>query len=154
MGWLTPNSIRQTDGSWKIKSDSDILIPEWQFPNYSGMVQLATSLGSLLATAEALTVDAALESITPTWKVDPILYVKVSGAGGLADDLKVITASAAFVGKLLLLEMANAGIITMINAAGLLTGGANFTLDSIYDRMLMHCIAANSWVCLSKISNA
>ena len=153
MGWLTQNAIRQSDGTWKIKSDSDPLLPEWQFPNYSGMVQLATSLGSLLATAEALTVDAALESITPTWKVDPILVVAVSGAGGLADDLKQITVSAAFIGKLIVLKGAGAGDITVKNGAPMKTG-SDFILNSVYDLGIYEVIAANTVLEWTRKSNA
>ena len=42
-GWLTSNSLKQPDGSYKIVSDGDSLLPVWQFPARNGFVPLTVN---------------------------------------------------------------------------------------------------------------
>lgn len=151
IGWLTPNAIKQTDGTYKIKSDGDALLPQWTFPNSTGVVQLTSSAG-VLPTAEAVTISAG-GTITPAIKPDQTIVVSVSGAGGLADDLDSIVAPAAWVGKYLVVKMAGAGTITVKNSAALVIG-SNCTLDSVYDRLTLECVAVDTWVQVSRSTNA
>ena len=154
MTWLTCWSFwDRTLGKYIIKQE-DGLGPSWEFPNAQGLLMISTGSTGGGYPTQNLTVDGAGESITPTLVPDPIIELNISGAGGLADDLKSIVCAATFIGKIFICKMAGAGTITYVNGAAFMTGGANFVANSEYDRILFQVVAANTVVCLSKISNA
>ena len=151
-GWLTPWAIRDTAlGRWIWKSD-DPLIPQWEFPDASGTVLLNTT--QQLLPSEALVIDAAGESITPTLSASLIKTAIVSGDGDLADDLALIVASATWVGKLLVVCKAPAvGTITIKRGANIIMA-TDVTLDSEYDRAMFECVAEDTWIKHYNVSNA
>jgi hypothetical protein len=150
-GWLTPNSLKKPDGSWRISSDGDSIIPNWEFPNASGKVLLDTTQQAL-PTAQALTV-AVGGTVTPTQIAGLIAVLNISGAGGLADDLDSFTVPAAWIGKLILCRMAAAGTITIKRNANIVMA-TDITLDAVEDRALFEVTAANTVVKHWNVSNA
>jgi hypothetical protein len=76
IGWLTPNSLRQPDGSWRIKSDGDALIPNWQFPNYSGTVMVGAVTPTILFWDSSIqTLQALINSIIDATATKPYLII-------------------------------------------------------------------------------
>jgi len=148
-GWLTPNSIKQTDGSFKIKSDGDLLLPQWTFPNYSGEVILDTTPGGGGGSATIETADACLiasGAIAPALPTSMIGDIWITGEGNADDALTTITAGATFEGKILFLRTYGTTIITVTHGAGLiLPGGLNFTLNSVDDVVAVVWKSANVW---------
>jgi hypothetical protein len=98
----------------------------------------------IIPAAEARTIASGV--ITPTLPGGLYASVSISGEGGAADDLTLITAPVAWIGKLLLLKMAGAGVITVVTGVNLIIGASNFTLDDVSDRILLECVAVNTWV--------
>lgn len=142
-GWLTPNSIRQADGSWKIKSDGDLLIPVWEFPNKSGKVLLDTDGVTTVSGPQSLTIATGV--IAPTLPASIIGEIRVTGEGDADDNLTTITAGTTFTGKILLVRKAGAGTITVKQSASILMR-TDCTLNHVNDLLVLIWSAANVWV--------
>jgi hypothetical protein len=151
-GWLTPWSMFWTALNKYIIKNEDGLGPSWEFPNAQGIVALVSNTGSILSSAQSVTV-AGGGTITPTIKVDPIIVLTISGAGGAADDLDSFVVPAAWIGKLILCKMAGAGTITIKTSASIIMA-TDVTLDAVEDRALFEVTAANVVVKHWNVSNA
>jgi hypothetical protein len=101
-------------------------------------------------TYEALTVSLGVIIPTPL----SCLYscASISGEGGIADNLTLIVAPTVWIGKLLLCRISGFGDITVVaNANNKIT--VNFVMNTIYDRILLECVAINTWVQHYRSSN-
>jgi hypothetical protein len=76
----------------------------------------------------------------------------VSGEGGAADDL--VTISSPTAGRLLILQMAGAGTITVKNGTGnIILAGSDFVMDNTRDRLVLIGNAGLNWVELCRSNN-
>jgi hypothetical protein len=152
-GWLNPSSIWHVELSKYIIKQDDGLGPSWEFPNATGVVLLDTTQ-QVLPTAQALTIAAVGGSVTPTIVAGIEKVVELTGDGGGADDLELITVPAAWIGKLIIFKKAPAvGAITVKANANIIMK-TDFSLSSEYDRLICEVLAANTVVCLIRQDNA
>ncbi|MDD5541447.1 MAG: hypothetical protein PHG61_12225 [Candidatus Marinimicrobia bacterium] len=151
-GWVTPWAIYDRSLTKYIIAQEDGLGPSWEFPNSQGVMLMDTT-ALTLPTAEAVTVDNVAESITPTLIAGLTKVVTISGFGGAADDLALIVAPAAWIGKFIILKMAGAGTITVKKSANIVMA-SDITLDATADRAVFECTAVNTWVKHYNVSNA
>jgi hypothetical protein len=113
-------------------------------PIWTVQAVVASGISVVLDPPRALTVDGA-GAIAPAAPLGYCGYAQVSGAGGAADDLIKITAGVAWSGKLLLVEMAAAGTITVKVTANIICK-TDFAENSIYDQMVLRWVAVDTFV--------
>ncbi|MFA5715309.1 MAG: hypothetical protein WC998_06195 [Candidatus Paceibacterota bacterium] len=104
-----------------------------------------------IPTAESLAISGGV--ITPTLPSGLYANLSLSGEGGVADDLTEIVLPSTWIGKIIIIHMANAGNITMIVGSHIRTK-TNFTLDSIYDNSVWLVIGVNEIEMISRSDNA
>jgi hypothetical protein len=104
-----------------------------------------------IPTAEALTISDGV--ITPTLPSGLYANLSISGEGGVADNLTQIVLPAEWIGKIIIVHMANAGAITIVPGVNIRTK-TNFTLDSVYDNSVWLVIGVNEIEMISRSDNA
>jgi copper(I)-binding protein len=120
--------------------------------NAGTMAQQNASAAS--ATFESITFNAAGSAATIASGVLTTSYTTaiVSGEGGAADDL--VTISSPTAGRLLILQMAGAGTITVKNGTGnIILAGSDFVMDNTRDRLVLIGNAGLNWVELCRSNN-
>lgn len=104
-----------------------------------------------LGPAEELTVGVGGD-ISPALPRSEMAYVRVNGAGGVADDLSQINADARWIGKFICLRMNGAGVIT-VKAGAAIPIKVDFDLDNVTDKLILLCTAVNTFVGITRADN-
>lgn len=97
-----------------------------------------------------LTISSGVVTL-PTANI-PVRVHKIAGEGGVADALTGITGGNA--GELLVLLASSDSVDITVTDGGTLYLQADFVLDSDKDTITLLCTAANTWVEVTRASNA